>query len=172
MGRLVGRGSTLPLLLCTMRARKGSPFDLNELCRPRMLRIPGPRTKRPTQPIRGERRAICPVVSPPRSRLGWIRITQWQKSHFTVPSSSSTVALERPQFRQCQFRTTSFMDTRFLAEDPRRAHPYWRAGAVGGSEGFQLTTRRLLGPSRARQAGWLRDGWLLLRKTTRAPIRR
>jgi hypothetical protein len=138
---LTGGSSNLPLRLCTMRARRGPPFELKELCRHPGYFESRDRTKRPIQPIRGERRAICPAVSPPRSRLGWIRITQWQKSHFTVPSSSMTVLLDRPQFRQCQFRTTSFIDPRFLAEGRRRARAVLAGGGRRGDRKNQLTTR-------------------------------
>jgi hypothetical protein len=62
----------------------------------------------------GTVRAICPAVSPPRARLGWILMTQLQNSHFTFPSSPISVVLDRPQLRQCQFRV-AVMVTRFLA---------------------------------------------------------
>lgn len=97
--------------------------------------------KRPgeAQRIRGTRRAICAAVSPPRSRLGWIRMTHWQNSHVTFPSSWISVVLDRPQLRQCQFRTTVFMDARFLAEDRRRTRTRRGAGPSGGSEETSLS---------------------------------
>ena len=52
---------------------------------------------------------IWPGVSPPRARLGWIRIVSVQCSHFTVPSISTKVLLARPQLRQFQVRRTYFM---------------------------------------------------------------
>jgi hypothetical protein len=87
------------------------------------------------------RRDIWPAVSPPRSRLGWILITQLQNAHLTLPSSSISVLFDLPQFRQCQFRTTVFMDTRFLAEDRRRARAELAGGGRRGDRENQILSR-------------------------------
>jgi len=45
-----------------------------------------------------------PGVSPPRARLGWIRISAVQCSHLTVPFMATSVRFERPQFLQFHSR--------------------------------------------------------------------
>ena len=106
-----------------------------------------------TQRIRGARRAIWAAVSPPRSRLGWILMTHWQNSHVTFPSSWISVVLDRPQLRQCQFRTTVFMDARFLAEGRRRTRTKEGAGPSGGSEETSLSRARRFGGYAADRGG-------------------
>ena len=101
------------------------------------------------QRIRGTRRAICAAVSPPRSRLGWILMTHWQNSHVTFPSSWISVVLDRPQLRQCQFRTTVFMEARFLAEGRRRTRTKG-GGTVGGIGRKESITR----PAPPRAVPW------------------
>ena len=66
-------------------------------------------------------------------------MTHWQNSHVTLPSSWISVVLDRPQLRQCQFRTTVFMDARFLAEGRRRTRTDRGAGPSGGSEDRSLS---------------------------------
>jgi hypothetical protein len=66
-------------------------------------------------------------------------MTHWQNSHVTLPSSWISVVLDRPQLRQCQFRTTVFMDARFLAEGRRRTRTERGAGPSEGSEETSLS---------------------------------
>jgi hypothetical protein len=111
-----GRSSRLPQVVARCGPASARPIPSRMLESWKVLRA----RRAETQRIRGARRAIWAAVSPPRSRLGWILMTHWQNSHVTLPSSWISVVLDRPQLRQCQFRTTVFMDARFLAEGRRR----------------------------------------------------
>ena len=91
---------------------------------------------RPVHRVRvAGRRDIWPAVSPPRSRLGWILITQLQKAHLTLPSSSISVLFDLPQFRQCQFRTVDFMEHSLSRRKP--ATGACQAGGRGPSGGSE-----------------------------------
>jgi len=169
---LSGGSSNLLLLLCTMRARKGSPFDLNELCRPRTLRVPD----------RGRSDRLSPFGASAEPSVRQSR----RRAHDSAGSASPSGRNRTSPFRRARAPSrwigrssdSASFGRRLswtLAFSPKTGDGRIRIGGrgpSGGSEGFQLTTRWPLGPSRARQAGRLREGWLLLRKTTRPPGRR
>ena len=114
----------------------------------------------------GRVRAICPAVSPPRTRLGWIRITHRQNSHVTLPSSSITVVLDLPQLRQCQVRL-AVMVTRFLAGSRRRALTRWQEGPSEESGRTRISRRDRAARPHSRRAGGDRRA-----ASTSAPRRR
>jgi hypothetical protein len=62
---------------------------------------------------------------------------QLQNSHFTRPSTWISVVFERPQFRQCQFRTESFMNCPLSRRSP--ATDASRKGGAEPSEGSEVT---------------------------------
>jgi hypothetical protein len=120
---------------CRIRASRVRPFRLG--------RLGEGFGRRRAHRARGFRRAICASVSPPRSRLGWIRMIQLQNSHFTRPSTWISVEFERPQFRQCQFRTDSFMKCPLSRRSPATGASR-KAGAEPseGSEETRVSRRR------------------------------
>jgi hypothetical protein len=68
---------------------------------------------------------------------------QLQNSHFTRPSTWISVMFERPQFRQCQFRTDSFMKCPLSRRSP--ATDASRKGGAEPSEGSEASRVSPLG---------------------------
>lgn len=78
------------------------------------------------------------TVSPPRARLGWIFMGSVQCSHRTVPSSSTSVRLDRPQFLHCQLRRVVGIRPPLSHRRPVTGASRWRA-VEGESEAIRVS---------------------------------
>jgi hypothetical protein len=73
-----------------------------------------------------------PGVSPPRARLGWIRISDAQCSHVTVPFMATSVRFERPQFLQFHSRLTCCKGNPAFSPTAGDGRDYSPSGGIGG----------------------------------------
>jgi len=143
---LSGGSSNLPLLLCTMRARKGSPFDLNELCRPGCFESRD----------RGRRDRISPFGASAEPSVRQSRRRARDSAGSASPSGRNRTSPFRRARAPSRWIGRSSDSASFgrrlswtLAFSPKTGDGRIRIGGrgpSGGSEGFQLTTRRPPGP--------------------------
>ena len=69
--------------------------------------------------------------------------TAAQAGHFAVPSSATTVSLDRPQFLHFQLFKACSMDVPAFFADTGDGHALaWRMGSVGGSQISRVSPKR------------------------------
>jgi hypothetical protein len=160
MGRLVGREFESVASACTMRARKSSAFDLKELCGPGCFESRD----------RGRSDRFSPFGASAEPSVRQSRRRARDSAGSASPSGRSRTSRFHRARAPWRWIGRSSDNASFgrrlswtLAFSPKTGDGRIRIGGrgpSGGSEGFQLTTRRPLGPPRTRQAGWFGDGWL------------
>jgi len=148
MGRLVGRESNLSLLLCTMRARRSSPFDLKELCGPGRFESRD----------RGRSDRFSPFGASAEPFVRQSRRRARDSAGSASPSGRSRTSRFHRARAPWRWIGRSSDNASFgrrlswtLAFSPKTGDGRIRIGGrgpSGGSEGFQLTTHRPLGPPR------------------------